>query len=178
MQPDLLLDRVARTYYGFFDPYVFFVNLAVVLTMVALLALAWFAYFGIRLVSAGTAMSTCIGGVVMITFLAARAIIGVVWSAVDVIFLLCWVTLLAPRCIWSHHHCVQVDGNPTVVPLRGEGVAGPSLLFDVVIRASSTRMLMRYAEANHVVVIFVALISLIFVILDHNIYTFGICVPR
>ena len=43
VQPDLLLDRVAHTYYGFFDPYVFFENLAVVLTMVALLALAWFA---------------------------------------------------------------------------------------------------------------------------------------
>ena len=68
-----------------------------------------------------------IGVVVVITFLAARATIGEVLAAVDVIILLFWVTLLVPRCIWSHHHCVQVDGNPTVVPLRGEGVAGPSL---------------------------------------------------
>ena len=36
VQPDLLLDRVAHTCYGFFDPYVLFENLAVVVTTVAL----------------------------------------------------------------------------------------------------------------------------------------------
>ena len=73
-----------------------------------------------------------IGVVVVMTFLAAWATTGDVLAAVDVIFLLLWVTLLVPRCIWSHHHCVQVDGNPTVVPLRGEGVAGPSLFLSLL----------------------------------------------
>ena len=36
VQPDLLLDRVAHTGYGLFDPYVLFENLAVVVTTVAL----------------------------------------------------------------------------------------------------------------------------------------------
>ena len=63
-------------------------NFAVVVPTASLMVLAWFAYFGVYLVSAATAMSMCIGDVVMITFLAARAMTGVVWGAVDVLFLL------------------------------------------------------------------------------------------
>ena len=70
-----------------------------------------------------------------------------------------------------------MDGNPTVVPLRGEGVAGPSLLSDVMCGATPTGMLMWYAKASHVVVICAALISLFFIFRDHNIPFFGIVVP-
>ena len=31
------------------------------------------------------------------------------------------VTHLTPSCSWSHHHCVQVDGSPTMVPVAGGG---------------------------------------------------------
>ena len=36
-------------------------------------------------------------------------------------------SLLIPCCSWYHNHCVQADGNPTMVAPSGEGVAGPFL---------------------------------------------------
>jgi hypothetical protein len=34
---------------------------------------------------------------------------------------------------WCQHHCVQADSNPTMVLLREEGVAGPSIILSFIV---------------------------------------------